>query len=450
MLFTGPTGTIAAWERRLQAWAKSIRSPRFTHVSSDGEARLGVSDMLTDERTVAQLRFDIGVFSVPELPVSVTRSNGNADEVSLIMRSDDAWLRAQASVNVTAPFLTLAGKSELPAHLDDQSPMSAGEARRITADTPGLRRLLTDPASGRVLEAEAKTYKIPLSLKATVAARWVWCTVPGCSRRASATTVDIDHIEPFDHADPAHGGPTKLFNLHPLCRRHHLLKTEGRFRVTTIAGEGMRGTTVRWTFPAAVADDVVPPGSELEVAHAQECVALGRSSAGSPCAGSNHGGVDSSPMRSRVDEWNQKLQQTQHTLLDPWRSSPAKKSSSADNSSAVENPSTGHGGHSVKNSSPANRGEAVKNSSSAENSSPANRGEPGKNSTLEQNEDSGQKADLAREEDWVQKEEPSERMNPEKNTCRAKKEKSPPRGTAPTGAPSLDVWYNSDDDPPPF
>lgn len=44
------------------------------------------------------------------------------------------------------------------------------------------------------------------------------CRFPGCARRA--IQCDCDHIR--NHHD---GGPTATTNLHPLCRRHHNLKT---------------------------------------------------------------------------------------------------------------------------------------------------------------------------------------------------------------------------------
>ncbi|GAB2487781.1 HNH endonuclease signature motif containing protein [Jatrophihabitans fulvus] len=48
------------------------------------------------------------------------------------------------------------------------------------------------------------------------------CRFPGCRRRAEAC--DCDHLDPFDHTDPARGGLTEAGNLHCLCRRHHRLK----------------------------------------------------------------------------------------------------------------------------------------------------------------------------------------------------------------------------------
>ncbi|HXH80792.1 HNH endonuclease signature motif containing protein [Nocardioides sp.] len=54
------------------------------------------------------------------------------------------------------------------------------------------------------------------------------CVFPWCGR--NARRCDLDHVVPFDHTDPTRGGPTSTDNLAPLCRRHHRLKTKGRWR----------------------------------------------------------------------------------------------------------------------------------------------------------------------------------------------------------------------------
>ncbi|MBU5900103.1 HNH endonuclease, partial [Vibrio cholerae O1] len=59
--------------------------------------------------------------------------------------------------------------------------------------------------------------------------KWAVCSVPGCTRKA--VTSEIDHIIPFFHLDPLKGGLTRFGNLHPLCKRHHAIKTADRFRV---------------------------------------------------------------------------------------------------------------------------------------------------------------------------------------------------------------------------
>ncbi|MFD6446400.1 HNH endonuclease signature motif containing protein, partial [Promicromonospora sp. NPDC060204] len=93
-------------------------------------------------------------------------------------------------------------------------------------------------------------------LRAAVEARDGTCTFVGCD--TPATTCDLDHIEPFDHdrdrddgaaaGDGGGGarGQTNAWNLHALCRRHHLLKTHAGWGVER---DPVSGVTT-WTTPA--------------------------------------------------------------------------------------------------------------------------------------------------------------------------------------------------------
>lgn len=63
-------------------------------------------------------------------------------------------------------------------------------------------------------------------MRAHLLLRHPTCTVPGCGRPSSSLS-ETDHLEEYDHADPAAGGPTDAENLYELCREHHRLKTLG-------------------------------------------------------------------------------------------------------------------------------------------------------------------------------------------------------------------------------
>lgn len=81
------------------------------------------------------------------------------------------------------------------------------------------------------------------------------CVFPWCSR--PARQCDLDHVEPYQ--DPDDGGPpgqTAADRLAPLCRRHHRLKTSGRWRYERIGpGEYL------WYGPHGVAALVTPFGA---------------------------------------------------------------------------------------------------------------------------------------------------------------------------------------------
>ena len=74
---------------------------------------------------------------------------------------------------------------------------------------------------------ETAGYRPTERIRDHVVARDRTCVFPWCGRNARAC--DLDHVIPYDHDDPDRGGTTSTDNLAPLCRRHHRLKTRGRW-----------------------------------------------------------------------------------------------------------------------------------------------------------------------------------------------------------------------------
>jgi hypothetical protein len=129
------------------------------------------------------------------------------------------------SIRVTVPISALLGDQSVAATLEGYGAISAADARRIAADPRSTwRRLLTDPASGRLLEFGRRSYRPPAELADLVRARDGTCVMPTCGARAQYC--DLDHTVPFEH-----GGATAPGNLGALCRHHHLLKTHAGWRL---------------------------------------------------------------------------------------------------------------------------------------------------------------------------------------------------------------------------
>jgi hypothetical protein len=133
---------------------------------------------------------------------------------------------ARPSVQVTVAASTLLGTDNQPGELTGYGPITADHARRIATDSSGTwRRLLTDPATGALLDYGRTTYRPPRDLADFVIARDRTCVFPTCRR--AARRCDLDHGQPFDA-----GGSTSAENLAPLCRRHHRAKHEADWTVT--------------------------------------------------------------------------------------------------------------------------------------------------------------------------------------------------------------------------
>jgi hypothetical protein len=141
-------------------------------------------------------------------------------------------------IQVTVPLSTLIGIDDHPGELTGYGPIPASVARRIAAD--GVwRRLLTDPATGRLLDYGITRYTPPQDLRDVVIARDRECVFPTCTMPAHRCQVD--------HTIPHPDGPTAATNLGPPCEPHHDLKTrwgwqldqpeEGRFVWTSPVGK---------------------------------------------------------------------------------------------------------------------------------------------------------------------------------------------------------------------
>jgi hypothetical protein len=118
---------------------------------------------------------------------------------------------------VSVEMATLTGEpGSRAAELEWSQPIPAETARRIACDCALTPIVDGEPhGTGRV---------VPGSMKRALVVRDKRCRFPGCDIPAAWT--DAHHIRHW-----ADGGPTKLWNLILLCRRHHRLVHEGRWQL---------------------------------------------------------------------------------------------------------------------------------------------------------------------------------------------------------------------------
>ena len=107
--------------------------------------------------------------------------------------------------------------------MDDQDLLGAPATYLAFSPDARWRRLVCDPLTGCLIDANAQTYKIPERVKRVVRLRDRTCRFPGCNRPAEYT--DTDHIVPWLE------GRTRAVDLAGECRRHHLLKTHSAWTV---------------------------------------------------------------------------------------------------------------------------------------------------------------------------------------------------------------------------
>lgn len=172
----------------------------FEQLTADGESR-----------TMQQLRADV----VADL---LTGRGAGASGATCV------------TVALTVPVMTLLGNGDDPATLEGVGPIDIETARALCATAPSFTRLLTDPIRNTVVAMDPQQYRSNRALKRWLAHRDVTCTFPGCGRRAA--TCDLDHVTAW-----AAGGKTTADNLAHLCRKHHTMKHNTRWRVEKPPGE---------------------------------------------------------------------------------------------------------------------------------------------------------------------------------------------------------------------
>jgi hypothetical protein len=174
-----------------------------------------------DARTVPQLEADVVTGLLLDGQITVARTE----------RATTASVRERAvvTVEVLIPAETLAGKNETAATVPGFGVIDPAKARELVALAPSLRRILTDPVSGAILDFDRTSYRVPAELRRVLRWRDGHCRAPGCS--APLANCELDHTGGF-----ARGGTTSLWNLAHLCDNHHHLKHEAGWSLRQSAG----------------------------------------------------------------------------------------------------------------------------------------------------------------------------------------------------------------------
>lgn len=144
------------------------------------------------------------------------------------------WPTVHADIVLDLP--TQLGLTRNPGELVGYGPITAETARDLAQDA-AMRRLVTDPIEGVVIDVGRRRYRPTKRQRDIVNAVHRTCSMPGCAR--PSIHCDQDH-----RIDFGEDGRTSTCNLHPLCRRHHNLKTKRYWRIDQL----LDGTEV-WTSP---------------------------------------------------------------------------------------------------------------------------------------------------------------------------------------------------------
>jgi len=180
-----------------------------------------------DGRTLAQLRADVATDLllrgwIPNDPTFAQLGRAPA-----------------AFVNVVVSLSTLLGVDRGVGQIPGWGALSAEQTRRLALAAGSMwTRIVTDPLTGRAIEATAGTYRVPKAMAEQVNARDGTCRAPGCEMPAGRG--DLDHC--VEWKPDGAGGPTAETNLAALHRGHHNMKTAGFWD----SDQSVDGT-LRWT-----------------------------------------------------------------------------------------------------------------------------------------------------------------------------------------------------------
>jgi hypothetical protein len=150
------------------------------------------------------------------------------------------------SVVVTIDLATLLGLRDGPAEIPGVGPVPASAARWLLADGAPLRRLVTDPTSGRLLDYGQRSYVVPPALAEFLVAENIRSASPHSA--IDAGLADMEHNVPFQQ-----GGATDALNVTPVDRRWHRAKTHGGWSY-----DKRSDGSVVWTSPSGLTCTVDP------------------------------------------------------------------------------------------------------------------------------------------------------------------------------------------------
>jgi hypothetical protein len=147
-----------------------------------------------------------------------TPAQRRADALGELCRQ---WLDRSDRPNVAGerPHVTVTVGAEVlrdgegqPTEMDRTGPVAPETARRLACDASIRRVVMSGPSEP--LDVGRKTPVVSPALRHAVVMRDKHCRFPDCDRPPD--WCDVHHIEHW-----ADGGPTALWNLILLCRRHH-------------------------------------------------------------------------------------------------------------------------------------------------------------------------------------------------------------------------------------
>ena len=188
--------------------------------------------------------------------------------IELLTNPQVSGSAVQAQVDIVIDLKTLLGLQEAVGSCAEGNrtpfPIAGSEIRDFLSTVAcdlTLRRLVTDPLRGHVIDLGRTRYTPGAELRRFIQSRDITCRFPGCNK--GAKTGQVDHAREWSR-----GGETTRANLGMLCIRHHQLKTHGGWSIVESSANGActwraphSGTY--WVPPKSQDPDLLRPTQEM-------------------------------------------------------------------------------------------------------------------------------------------------------------------------------------------
>lgn len=219
---------------------RESRRLRLTQGES-GAASLSLDEVEVEKATAAYNRIDRAARKLKNKDEPRTLDQLRADVALDLLLSANGGPGPKAEVFLYMDVLTYAGLNDDPAELAGHGSIPAALARHIASGADStLRRIITDPLTGQILELGRTRYRPTAALTEYIQVRDRECRGPGCHRPAQYG--DGDHSPGW-----ANGCDTGASTIVGLCRREHRIKDEpgwhhdlsddGTLTITTPTGQ---------------------------------------------------------------------------------------------------------------------------------------------------------------------------------------------------------------------
>lgn len=214
------------------------------HHQDQGTSQLAVDNVPTEKATAAYLRIDKIARALRTGTEKRTLDQLRADVALDLLLSGKGGVSEKTEVYLYLDLETYLGLNENPAELTGHGPIPAELARHIaTGPDTTLRRVITDPLTGQVIEVGKFRYKPSLDVEEFVRVRDRECRQPGCPRPAQSCSVE-----------PVGSHRQNTDTAMSYCIRHRRLKNRADWQYKVLDGGKVSITT-----PTGQRIESVPP-----------------------------------------------------------------------------------------------------------------------------------------------------------------------------------------------